>query len=131
MDAPLTIARVARAADVGIETVRYYERRGLIAQPSDKIGAYRRYDSKHVYRIRFIKRAQDLGFTLQEVEELLALEDGSDRERIRLIASVRLQDIRTRIADLKQIERTLAQALRDCETHAKMVHCPVISAIAP
>ena len=63
-DASLTIAGLAKAADVGVETVRYYERRGLVSQPTRKVGAYRRYDSNHVARIRFVKRAQELGFTL-------------------------------------------------------------------
>ena len=69
METSLTIAKAAEAAAVGVETVRYYERRGLIPQPTQKVGAYRRYDSKHVARIRFIKRAQELGFTLEEIAE--------------------------------------------------------------
>ena len=130
-NATLTIAKVAGAAEVGVETVRYYERRGLITQPTDRVGAYRRYDSKHVYRIRFIKRAQDLGFTLPEIEELLALEDGADRRGIRRIASARLEQTRSRIADLKHIERALAQVLRDCESNENAPHCPIIAAITP
>jgi MerR family mercuric resistance operon transcriptional regulator len=130
-DASLTIARVADAAQVGVETVRYYERRGLIAQPTQKVGAYRRYDSKHVARIRFIKRAQELGFSLEEIEELLALEDGTDRRSIRKIASARLEQIRARLTDLKRMERALAHLLHDCEANQKTVNCPIIAAIAP
>src|ERR1700687_5252900 len=113
-DSPLTIARLARAADVGVETVRYYERRGLVTQPTRKLGAYRRYDTKHVGRIRFIKRAQAPGFTLDETEELVRLEEGTVRRSIRRIASERLEQIRARMADLKRMERALAHLLHDC-----------------
>ena len=125
----LTIAGVADAAEVGVETVRYYERRGLIEQPKQKVGAYRRYDSKHVARIRFIKRAQDLGFTLEEVESLLALQDGTDRRSIRSIAARRLEQIRTRIADLRRIEKALGHVLHECEAQSGTPHCPIIDAI--
>ena len=129
-DASLTIARVAKAAQVGVETVRYYERRGLVPQPTRKVGAYRRYDRSHVARIRFIKRAQELGFTLEEIESLLALEDGTNRRSIQKIAAARLEQVRDRISDLRRIERTLAHLLADCKDGATP-HCPIIAAIAP
>jgi MerR family mercuric resistance operon transcriptional regulator len=128
-DASLTIAGVARAAGVGVETVRYYERRGLVAQPRRGAGSYRRYQSDHVNRIRFIKRAQDLGFSLEEIASLLKLEDGADRRSIRHIAGARLDETRRRIADLRRIETALAHLLHDCETHAKAHRCPIIAAI--
>jgi MerR family mercuric resistance operon transcriptional regulator len=109
--------------------VRYYERRGLISQPARAMGGYRRYGGGHVHRIRFIKRAQDLGFTLEEIESLLKLEDGTDRRSIRRIASARLEETRRRIADLQRIERALAHLLHECETHARSPHCPIIAAI--
>ena len=96
VDVTLTIARAADAAAVGVETIRYYERRGLIPQPTQKIGAYRQYGSKHVARIRFIKRAQELGLTLEEVESLLELEDGTNRTKIQQIAGAADADSRTR-----------------------------------
>jgi len=126
----ITIGDVAEAAGVGVETVRYYERRGLISQPARAMGGYRRYGGGHVHRIRFIKRAQDLGFTLEEIESLLKLEDGTDRRSIRRIASARLEETRRRIADLQRIERALSHLLHDCETHAKSPRCPIIAAIA-
>src|SRR5688500_17708480 len=107
-ESTMTIAAVAQAADVGVETVRYYERRGLIAQPTRKVGAYRRYDNDHVARIRFIKRAQELGFSLEEIEDLLELQDATDRRTIQKIAARRLEQIRNRIASLKRMEKTLA-----------------------
>jgi len=125
----ITIGDVAEAAGVGVETVRYYERRGLISQPARAMGGYRRYGGGHVHHIRFIKRAQDLGFTLEEIESLLKLEDGTDRRSIRRIASVRLEETRRRIADLRRIERALSHLLHECETHAKSPRCPIIAAI--
>jgi MerR family mercuric resistance operon transcriptional regulator len=125
----ITIGDVAEAAGVGVETVRYYERRGLISQPARAMGGYRRYGGGHVHRIRFIKRAQDLGFTLEEIESLLKLEDGTDRRSIRRIASARLEETRRRIADLQRIERALAHLLHECEAHSKSPRCPIIAAI--
>lgn len=127
--AEMTIGNVAEAAGVGVETVRYYQRRGLVSQPGKAAGAYRRYETGHVGRIRFIKRAQALGFSLEEVESLLALEDGTDRKSIRSIAGARLEETRRRIAGLKRIERVLAHLLHECEAHAKAHSCPIIAAI--
>jgi MerR family transcriptional regulator, mercuric resistance operon regulatory protein len=129
-DESMTIARVASAAGVGVETVRYYERRGLIAQPTSKRGAYRRYDDSHVTRIRFIKRAQELGFTLVEIEDLLRLQDGVDRRAIRQIAAQRLHEIRSRIEDLKHMEKALTRALHECETRTRAPRCPIIDSVA-
>lgn len=126
----LTIAGVARGAGVGVETVRYYERRGLVPQPGRPLGAIRRYGRAHVDRIRFIRRAQELGFTLDEIETLLALEDGTDRRSIRRIAAVRLEEIRRRIADLTRMERALAHVLHECEAYGRAPRCPIIGAIA-
>lgn len=128
--AEFTIGDVADAAGVGVETIRYYERRGLVPQPGRATGAYRRYGRGHVDRIRFIKRAQALGFSLEEVATLLELEDGTDRKSIRRIAGARLEETRRRIADLKRIEKALAHLLHDCEAHARAHRCPIIAAIA-
>ena len=128
-DASYTIGDIADAAGVGVETIRYYERRGLVAQPPRALGGIRRYGGNHVHRIRFIKRAQALGFSLGEIETLLELEDGADRRSIRRIAAVRLEDTRQRIADLKRIERVLAHLVHDCEAHARAPRCPIIAAI--
>lgn len=127
--ADFTIGDVADAAGVGVETVRYYERRGLVPQPGRGLGSVRRYGSGHVSRIRFIKRAQVLGFSLEEIASLLALEDGTDRRSIRRIAAARLEDTRRRIADLRRIEHALAHLLHECEAHGKSPACPIIAAI--
>lgn len=126
----MTIGDVAEAAGVGVETIRYYERRGLVPQPGRATGAYRRYGAGHVNRVRFIKRAQTLGFSLEEVATLLELEDGTDRRSIRRIAGARLEETRRRIADLQRIEGVLAHLLHDCEAHAKAHRCPIIAAIS-
>jgi MerR family mercuric resistance operon transcriptional regulator len=128
-DANLTIGDVADAAGVGVETVRYYERRKLVPQPGRGPGSYRRYGSSHVNRVRFIKRAQALGFSLEEIGTLLVLEDGADRKSIRRIAALRLEETRRRIADLRRIEHALAHLLHDCEAHARAPRCPIIAAI--
>lgn len=125
----ITIGDVAEAAGVGVETVRYYERRGLVPQPNRGLGSIRRYGSGHVGRIRFIKRAQALGFSLEEIATLLELEDGTDRRSIRRIAAARLEETKRRISDLRRIERVLAHLLHECEAHGKSPACPIIAAI--
>ena len=125
----LTIAGVAREAQVGVETVRYYERRGLIAQPPRPAGSVRRYGAEVVSRIRFVKRAQELGFTLEEIASLLSLQDGESRSAIRRIAASRLAEIRSRVGDLKRLEKTLQHLLEQCE-HGATRSCPIIEAIA-
>ena len=124
----LTIAGVARAAGVGVETVRYYERRGLIRQPTRRVGAYRRYEPGHVKRMRFVKRAQELGFTLEEVATLLELEDGTNRTMIQQIASARLAQIRDRLRSLRRMEGALSHLLDHCKS-GRSIRCPIIDAI--
>jgi len=127
----LTIGGLAREAEVGIETVRYYQRRGMVPQPGKAMGVYRRYGATHVNRIRFIKRAQTLGFSLDEIATLLQLEDGTDRRSIRRIAGARLAETRRKIADLRRMEGVLKHLLHECEAHDKALRCPIIAAIAP
>jgi len=129
-ESSMTIGNVAEAAGVGVETVRYYERRGLVPQPGRGARAYRRYGTGHVDRIRFIKRGQALGFSLEEIATLLELEDGTDRRSIRRIATARLDETRRRIADLSRIEHALTHLLHECETDRKAPRCPIIGAIA-
>lgn len=124
----LTIGRLARAADVGVETIRYYQDRKLLpVPPSD--GAFRYYPLSVVERIRFIKRAQELGFSLEEVRELLQLEDGADRKSIRRVASERLSQIEAKLADLKRMQRVLKDLLSECEHTKAGLPCPIIGSI--
>ena len=128
-DAGLTIAAAAEAAGVGVETVRYYERRGLIRQPTQRNGAYRRYGLEHVKRMQFVKQAQELGFTLHEIASLLELEDGTNRAKIQQIASARLAQIRDRMRGLRRMERTLSHLLEHCRAGIT-VQCPIIDALS-
>ena len=126
----LTIGRLAKAANVGIETIRYYQRQQLLPEPPAKDGAFRHYPVDLVERIRFIKRAQELGFTLSEVGTLLKLDDGTDRRSIRKLASDRLTQIRTKLADLHRMEKALERALHDCEATGPAKPCHIIAACA-
>ena len=124
----LTIGRLARAADVGVETIRYYQDRQLLpVPPSD--GAFRYYPLSLVERVRFIKRAQELGFSLEEVRELLQLEDGADRVSIRRVARERLSQIEAKLADLKRMQRVLKDLLTECEHTGAGLPCPIIGTI--
>lgn len=125
----LTIGALAGAAGVGVETVRYYQRRGLLAVPA-RGGGVRRYGRADAQRIGFIKRAQALGFSLEEVRGLLALQDGTDRCSIRRIAAERLAQIRAHLRDLRRMERALAVVLADCEHHPHAPSCPIVASIA-
>jgi len=127
--ATLTIGRLARAADVGVETIRYYQERGLLPVPVAQ-GAYRRYSSTLVGRIRFIKRGQELGLTLAEIAELLRLEDGADRPSIRRIANARLVQINHKIADLERMRDVLTHLVDQCEHTKKSLPCPIIATLA-
>jgi len=124
----LTIGRLARAADVGVETIRYYQDRKLLPVPRSE-GAFRYYPMSLVERIRFIKRAQELGFSLEEVRELLQLEDGTDRKSIRRVAADRLSQIEAKLADLKRMQRVLKDLLIECEHTKAGLPCPIIGTI--
>ena len=125
---PVTIGGLARAAEVGVETIRYYQRRHLLAVPHSG-GSVRRYPAAMIDRIRFIRRSQNLGFTLDEIRELMRLEQGGTRIAIRQIAGARLANIRDKIAALEQMERVLAELLFECEHTATAAPCPIIAAL--
>jgi MerR family mercuric resistance operon transcriptional regulator len=125
----VTIGGLARAAGVGVETVRYYQRRQLLAVPQAD-GSIRRYPPAMVQRIRFIKRSQSLGFSLDEIRELLLLEQGGKRREIRAIARHRLGDIREKIVHLERMEQVLSQLVRDCEHSQSAAQCPIIAALS-
>jgi Hg(II)-responsive transcriptional regulator len=125
----LTIGRLARAAGVGIETIRYYQRRELLPVPEAE-AAFRVYPTELIDRIQFIKRAQELGFSLDEISMFLQLADGTDRKSIHKIASDRLNEIRAKIDDLQKMETVLAGLVRECEATGQTAPCPVIKALA-
>ena len=125
----LTIGRLARAAGVGVETVRYYQQRKLLPTPAASAG-FRQYPAALVNRIRFVKRAQELGFSLDEIAGLLRLEDGSDRASIRNIAGARLAQIETKLADLRRMAQALNHLITACEHTGSNVPCPIIETLA-
>ncbi|MFZ6847881.1 MerR family transcriptional regulator [Undibacterium sp. RuRC25W] len=128
-DDQYTIGQLAQAAGVGVETVRYYQKRALLPIPVVNSG-FRTYPSRLADRIRFIKRAQDLGFSLDEIAHLLQLEDSQDREAIRHIASERLTQVRAKLADLQRMESSLSQLIEQCSTCSTEVACPIIHALS-
>ncbi len=126
-----TIGKLAAAAGVGVETIRFYERRGLIAQPTPLKTAFREYPESAVNRIRFIKRAQELGFTLSEVGELLRLSEktGATRKSVKALAVKKLTLIREKLEDLQHMEATLSKLVDDCSGAGPLGGCPIIEAI--
>ena len=123
--ANLTIGSLAAAAGVGVETVRFYQRRGLLAVPP-RAGGIRRYDGREVDRLRFIKRAQAAGFTLAEIAELIALDAGEDRARARELAKGRIAALDEKIAELKEARASLARLARECG-EGRAGPCPIIA----
>lgn len=127
----MTIGALASGAGVGVETVRYYQRRGLLPEPARTYGSIRRYGPADSARLRFIRRAQELGFTLDEIGELLKLQDGADRRAIRRIAQARLAQVESRVADLQRMRHALQHVIHDCEHAPGAPRCPIIEAIDP
>ncbi len=127
----ITIGAVARQAGIGIDTIRYYEREGLLPKPQRRASGYRDYDGGAVERLRFIRRAKDLGFMLEDIRELLAL--STDRERgvksVRQRAEVRLAEVERRIRELQRVKRGLKQLIDAYPGHGALEHCPILRAL--
>lgn len=128
-DKGYTIGQLARAASVNVETVRYYQRIGLMGVPNKAYGGIRRYTEADLMRLRFIKAAQTLGFSLAEVAELASLDDGTRCSQARDIAVRRLEDVRGRLRQLRRIEAVLARLVRQCRTQRGAIRCPLIAAL--
>ncbi|MFZ3004080.1 MAG: MerR family transcriptional regulator [Undibacterium umbellatum] len=124
-----TIGQLAKAAGVGVETVRYYQRRDLLPVPQVATG-FRTYPASLAERIRFIKRAQELGFSLDEIANLLMLEDGNDKHAIRELAQERLLQVQAKLTDLHKMEDMLTQLIHQCASSAQQAQCPIIQALA-
>ena len=124
--AETTIAGFAREGGVGVETVRYYQRRGLLPTPR-KSGGIRRYGEEDVRRLRFIRTAQGEGFTLEEIGALLALEATNDRRRVRALATERIAALDAKIAQMKNARDVLAKLARQCAAGTKGA-CPILAA---
>jgi MerR family mercuric resistance operon transcriptional regulator len=128
---PLTIGKVARRAAVGIETIRFYEREGLIAEPPRRASGYRQYPPETVGRVRFIKRAKALGFSLREIRDLLALRvrPGTTCGQIKKRAQVKIADIQERIRTLRRMKRALAKLTLACSGRGSIQECPILEAL--
>lgn len=126
----LTIGAVSRRTDCNVETIRYYERIGLLPRPPRSAGGQRAYDAPHVRRLRFIRRGRELGFTLAQVRQLLALVDrDATCAEVRVITLAHLGEVRGKIADLRRLERVLADTARRCRG-GRVPDCPVIEALS-
>ena len=129
MEASLTIGRLAESAQVNVETVRYYQRRGLMREPARPTGGVRRYSDDDVRRIRFIKRAQQLGFTLEEITNLLKLEDGRSCRETEQLAQQKLSLVEARLTDLQRLRKTLRDLIGRCESGRGRIRCPIIESL--
>jgi len=127
----LTIGRAAAAAEVNVQTIRYYERRGLLAAPQRTAAGYRQYAQDAVERLRFIKRAQDLGFSLKEIQELLALRvrHGTACDAVERRTRQKIALVEQKIADLQGIRRKLEQLAAACATRQPTQECPILGAL--
>lgn len=125
----LTIGALAKASEVNVETIRYYQRRGLLPEPEKPYGGIRRYSSEEVARVHFIKSAQRLGFSLDEIAELLAMDDGTDCHKARELADRKLAVIREKLSLLSHMEATLADLVNSCHARRGKVSCPMITTL--
>lgn len=127
----LKIGQVARESNVGIETIRYYEREGLLAPPDRRPSGYRQYDASVVARLQFIRRSKELGFTLAEIKELLSLWfDANTRcEHVRERAKRKIADIEDKVRALQKMKRSLHKVIRECQTRDSVAACPIWSAL--
>ena len=127
----ITIGKVAKAAAVGIETVRFYEREGLIEKPPRRESGYREYPADTVDRVRFIKRAKELGFSLKEIKDLMALRlaPGTTCGQIKKRAEDKIEDIEDKIGSLQRMKQALRKLTAACGGKGSVSHCPILDAL--
>jgi Hg(II)-responsive transcriptional regulator len=126
----LTIGKLATAAEVGIDTVRFYERAGLMKKPRRTAAGYRLYAESDAARLRFIRRAKTLGFSLDEIAELLRLNDGGGRRSaVRSLAELRLGEIEQKLKELGLIRDRLRRLVHQCHGDGPLTGCPIIEAV--
>lgn len=129
---PLTTGALAKRSGVNLETVRFYERRGLLPEPPRSPSGYRLYPAEAARRLRFIKRAQELGFSLKEVEELLSLRVSprtTSRARVRQRAEAKIEDITTKIKTLESMKKSLRKLTQACQGCAPASECPILESL--
>ncbi len=125
----VSIGALAEAAGVNVETVRFYQRRGLMREPARPRGGIRRYAAADLARVRFIKAAQRLGFSLDEVAELLKLDDGAHCHVARSLAERKRAEVREKLSNLRRIEAALGELVARCKSARGNVSCPLISTL--
>lgn len=125
----LTIGAFAKAAGVNVETIRFYQRRGLLAEPDKPYGGIRRYGEADVARVRFVKSAQRLGFSLDDVAGLLTLADGAHCGAARELGEKKLAEVRMKLVDLTRMEAVLSGLVKRCGATRGKVDCPLIDAL--
>ncbi len=125
----ITIGALADLAGVNVETIRFYQRKGLMPEPEKPYGSIRRYGDAELARVRFIKAAQRLGFSLDEVADLLRLEDGTRCGDARQLAEHKLADVRQKLSDLQRIESVLTALVARCSAVRGRVNCPLIASL--
>ena len=124
-----SIGALAGAAGVNVETIRFYERKGLLPKPKRRYGEIRRYGADDVARVKFVKAAQRLGFSLGEIAGLLKLDDGTRCDEARVMAEQKLNDVRAKLRDLRRMESALKAAVADCRATRGTVICPLIASL--
>jgi Hg(II)-responsive transcriptional regulator len=127
----LTIGQIARRAGVGVETVRFYERQGLLEEPDRRESGYRQYTEEVVFRLRFIRRAKELGFTLKEIQELVASrsDPSATRADVRRQAKAKIADIEGKIRDLQRMKEALLKLTASCRGYGPASGCPILEAL--
>lgn len=125
-----TISQLAKELDLNLETIRFYERKGLIQQPAKPPQGYRHYSDSLLNQIRFIKRAQELGFTLNEVQNLLQL-DQQPCHQVQVLTEHKLAVVQQKMADLQHLESALSQLLTECKNNDDPDGCPIIHSLQP
>lgn len=128
---PLTAGMVARRAGVGVETVRFYEKNGLLEEPARRVSGYREYDEQTVNRLRFIQRAKDIGFTLSEIKDLLSLRSSSDQpcDHMRERAEAKIREIKEKVALLLRMKQVLGRLVSSCGKQEDSNGCPILEAL--
>ena len=126
----MTIGQLAKQAGVNIDTIRYYERNGLIPEPVRRASGYREYDAADVRRLRFIVRAKNLGFTLAQIDELMSLSADRDVRGVKRRAEQRLEDVEGKIEELQRVRRGLKTLIDACPGHGDLERCPIVAALS-
>lgn len=125
----MTIGKLAKAAEVSVETVRFYQRKGLIKEPPKALGGFRYYDQQILEDLRFIKRAQIIGFALDEIKDLLSMNPCTCCEQAHDATLLKLRMLEGRIAELERIRQTLLQLVQECEKTKYQALCPIIDGL--